>query len=152
MSSVHITNLDSFVTPAHNLTGANVSHRSRHLAPLQHNVLAHLTARVYVHTFVIVAKQQLHTFRVWQCDNRMRLNCALTLSNKTENWLDICNALKSKILHAVEYKDRSAVHCPSWANEILDVIRKSLSIWSSFRPSYRPTWVCVSNPWNFWRP
>lgn len=39
----------------------------------------HLSVRVHVHSFVIVAQQQLHSIRIWQRDDTVRRNRALSL-------------------------------------------------------------------------
>ena len=84
MASVHITNFDRFVTPAHDLTRSNVGNRSGHFTPLQKNILADLAVSVHVHTFVIITKQQLHSFRVGQGYDRMRLNGGQALQLQTQ--------------------------------------------------------------------
>jgi len=60
VTSFHVPDLDCFVAPAHNLPRAYEGHRGGHLAPLQHNVLRHLSVGVYVNAFVIVTEKQLH--------------------------------------------------------------------------------------------
>lgn len=42
VTSLHVTDLDGLVAPAHYLADADEGHTRWHLAPLQHHVLQHL--------------------------------------------------------------------------------------------------------------
>lgn len=65
VAALHTSDLDRFVSPAHNLSRTDIRDAGRHLAPLKDHRLRDPTVRIYVYALVIVAEQQLHAVAVW---------------------------------------------------------------------------------------
>ena len=69
-----LPDLDSFISPAHDLSSADVGDGRWQLAPLQDDILGDLAVRIDVNTLVVVTHQQLQPGCIGQDDDSVRLD------------------------------------------------------------------------------
>lgn len=56
VTALHTSDFDRLVTPAHNLSRADICDARRHLAPLKNHRFGYSAIRIYVYALVIITK------------------------------------------------------------------------------------------------
>ena len=74
LPALHIPDLDGLVAPAHDLAVGDGGDGGGQLAPLQHDALDRVAARVAVDALVVVAEEEVHAARVGQHHDGVRLD------------------------------------------------------------------------------
>lgn len=152
MTRLYTTDFDGFVAPSHDLTSSYVCNRGGHLTPLKDNVFRHLwlnkkldkfhvtghrltylSISVYINTFIIVAKKQLHSIWVWQGNNTVRWYRSLCLSKDfTNQWKGHSKQQQQCILRVLACRYRKPTLNLSLLHGSHPQSRKSL--WDVFLP------------------